>query len=209
MKIEVLVVGPLEVNCYIVWCEESGRGVIVDPGDEAKRIGGIVGDNGITVEYIINTHCHADHVGANLGLVELYGAPLLIHEADSKYLTSEANRDQGAFYGTKPSPPADSFMEEGQVIDICCRFSIKVLHTPGHTPGGVCLHIGDGVITGDTLFANSIGRSDLPPGGDFDTLINSIRTKILPLDAATKIYPGHGPESTVQNEIDYNPYLRF
>ena len=207
MIFDIVVVGNLEVNCYVLGCERTGAGVVVDPGADARKILAQIAKRGLRIEKIINTHGHFDHIGANRSIKVATGAELLIHEADSVYLARAG--EVASLYGLRAedSPAPDLFLTDGMEIAFGdCRMT--VLHTPGHTPGGCCLYLaGEGkVITGDTLFAESVGRTDLP-GGSQETLIASIRTKLLPLPDATTVWPGHGPESSIGHEKRHNTYL--
>jgi hydroxyacylglutathione hydrolase len=205
MILETVVVGPLMVNCYILGCETTREGVVIDPGGDAAKILSAVADNDLTIKQIINTHGHFDHVGANQELMEAFGVGLSIHELDAPML---AHADITALrYGLKAenSPPPTAYLKDGESISFG-RCSLKVLHTPGHTRGGCSLY-GEGVvITGDTLFAESVGRTDFP-GGSSATLLTSIREKLLSLPDATIVYPGHGPSTTIGHERLHNPYL--
>lgn len=207
MIFDTVVVGPLGVNCFILGCEETKEGVIVDPGAEADRILARVGSLGLTIRYVVNTHGHFDHVGGNHGVVAATGAKLMIHPGDVQFLGRAA--DVAAMYGltTENSPQPDHVLEEGdEVVFGTCR--LKVLHTPGHTPGGCCLYLEQEkkVITGDTLFADSVGRTDFP-GSSHELLMESIRTKLLTLPDETQAFPGHGPSTTIGRERLYNPYI--
>ena len=207
MVFEVIVVGPLSVNCFILGCEETHEGVVVDPGGDVERIIQTVQRHGLTIRYIINTHGHFDHVGGNRQAIAAFGAPLLIHQADAPMLDRVA--DVGRMYGIQGenSPGADRFLEDGMEIEFgACR--MKVLHTPGHTQGGCCLYLSEEgrIITGDTLFADSIGRTDLP-GGSHDQLLESIRSKLFVLPDGVVAYPGHGPETSIGHEKRNNPYF--
>lgn len=204
MIIEKLEVGPIMANCYIVGCEETRQAVVIDPGDEADHILYTLAGHKLTVKHIINTHGHFDHVSANRQLKEATGADIIIHAADAPMLTSLS--DMAAAFGLscENSPPPDRTVDEGDIISFG-SLEMKVLHTPGHSPGGISLVCGDKVFVGDTLFAGSIGRTDFP-GGDFDTLIAAIRRKLFPLDDQVVVYCGHGPETTIGREKRTNPF---
>lgn len=207
MKIESLVVGPIGVNCYIVFDENTLEGIVIDPGGNAGEIIKAVNDKKITVKYVVNTHGHSDHIGANTEICKAFQAKLLIHRKDKNMLID--TRDNLSFYMGMNiiSKMADGFVDEGDTIEFG-EIKLKVRHTPGHSAGGICL-VGDGVVfSGDTLFAESIGRCDFPGGSEI-TLINSIKEKILPLPDETKVFPGHGPATTVGWERKLNPYLQF
>jgi len=206
VELESICVGPLEVNCYIVGCTEHKICAVIDPGDSSTRILKIVEEKGWKIKLIINTHGHADHSGASAKVKLASGAPIFIHKGDAEMLTHEAMSDMAAYLGIAPSPPADELLEDGQELALCEHLTFKVLHTPGHSPGGVCLLFGNNLITGDTLFRMTVGRTDLP-GGSFAALKDSIMNKIFPLPPETVIYPGHGDSSTVGNEKSYNPFL--
>lgn len=198
-------VGPLSVNCYIVICDKTREGVVIDPGGDETEILAVLKQNAVTVRYILNTHGHFDHVGGNDALKKATGAPVLIHAADAPLLGKAA--EHGAAFGLSVGAQggADGPLDDGMVLKVG-DISLTVLHTPGHTRGGVCF-LGDGfVVTGDTLFAGSVGRTDFE-GGNFGQLIRSIKSKLLPLSEATKVLPGHGPESTIGYEKRLNPFL--
>jgi glyoxylase-like metal-dependent hydrolase (beta-lactamase superfamily II) len=205
MQLARLVVGPLQVNCYIVYDEKTKDAIVIDPGDDAQDILHLVNGKGLKVKYIINTHAHFDHVGANKLLKEATGAELLIHEGDSGLLGVTAN--QARIFGmTAPSSPKpDRFVRHGDVIQ-AGGIALKVIHTPGHSAGGISL-AGDGVVfTGDALFAGSIGRTDLM-GGDLTTLITSIKEHLMTLPDDTVVLSGHGPQTTIGEERRENPFL--
>jgi len=207
MKIEVMTVGPIDENCHIVYCAEHGTAIIVDPGDSGKRIIDFIERKGLIPKIVLNTHCHADHTGAVLTLVEHFGIPFICHEDDVWMLESSEQHATAEYMGLKKPPKNDATVRDGDEIELCEDYSLKVIHTPGHTPGGICL-MGDGkVISGDTLFRFSIGRSDLA-GGDHNTLIRSIRKKLFILPDETVIYPGHGDTTTIGEEKLHNPFLR-
>jgi len=207
MIFETLVVGQLGVNCFILADDDTKEGVVVDPGDETEAILARVKAKGIAVKYILNTHGHFDHVGGNKRLVEATGATLMIHQGDEPYF-SRASRSATTFgLKAEDSPAPAAYLTDGQTITFgSCE--LRVIHTPGHTPGGCCLYLpAEGkLISGDTLFADSIGRTDLP-GGSTEQLIGSIRSKLLVLPADTRVYPGHGPSTTIGHEKGHNPYL--
>ena len=197
MRITRLIVGLISTNCYVV---RAGDDVmVVDPGGDPERITGEL--NGTVPRYIVNTHGHPDHVGANNALAKAAGAPVLMHEDDVKLLDGT-----GIFGGIFNKPPKpDRFLEDGDELELD-DLTFTVLHTPGHTPGGICLYTPGVVFVGDTLFAGSVGRTDVG-GGDYKTLIESIKTKLLTLPPETKVLPGHGPESTIALERATNPFL--
>jgi len=207
MIIKKLVVGPLATNCYIVGSESSKEGMIIDPGAEANQILSSVKDTGLDIKFIVLTHSHIDHIGALKEVKEATGAEVAIHTDDAQALKGQ-EPSLGAMFGLSyPSPPPpDRLLEDGESIDIGdLRFS--VLHTPGHTPGGICL-LGEGIVfSGDTLFNYGVGRADLP-GGSYNQLMDSISTKLMTLPDITIVYPGHGPDTTIGTERQGNPFLR-
>lgn len=206
-EIITIPVGALEVNCYIVWDAGTLEGVIIDPGADASEIEAAVREKGVKVRCVINTHGHFDHVGADGEIKAAYGAPIAIHPNDAS-LMADAH-EHGIFFGvtTPKQPEPDILLEDGQVIEFG-PLRLKVIHTPGHTRGGVCLYMEDGKVlfTGDTLFAGSIGRTDFE-GGSMEDLMSSIADKLLPLGDEVRVLPGHGPESTICEEREVNPFL--
>lgn len=205
MKFQTVIVGALETNCVLVYCQETLDCAIVDPGADPGRIFLEVSRLSLKPVMILNTHGHLDHTGANKDMKEHYGAPLLIHAADSGLLSSLEQNELRFLLGAKDSPPADSFLEDGQDIPLG-RGSLRVLHTPGHTPGGVCFLADHFLLSGDTLFFEGVGRTDLP-GGSARQLEESIRTKLLTLDDSLTVLPGHGPPTSIGQERSNNPFL--
>lgn len=204
VQVHTLVVGRLQTNCYIL--TSKGEAIVVDPGDEAPRILRYLNDLKAKLKTMVATHTHFDHV---LGVTELKtqtGAPFLIHKEDLGILEAMQERVR-TFFGLKvPAPPkVDGFLKDGASLKFGDE-KLKVLHTPGHSPGSISLVGGGYVFTGDALFNQSIGRTDLP-GGDFETLIRSIRTKLFSLDNTTMVYPGHGPETSIGDEKLANPFV--
>lgn len=208
MIIETFPVGPLQCNCTILGDEQAGEAIVIDPGDEVGRIHRRLQDLGLKLKQILVTHAHIDHVGGALRLKRLTGAPILFNENDLMQL--ELMDKQAAWLGieTPETAPPDEALTDGMIvgIDSC---PAQVLHTPGHTQGSVCLHFAPMklLIAGDTLFAGSIGRTDLP-GGNFDQIIDSIQSRLLALPDETKVVPGHGPATTIGAERRSNPFLR-
>lgn len=202
--LKIFTVGPMEANCYILYNPDKRAGLIIDPGAEGSHLIKFIKQEKISINYIINTHGHPDHIGANRKIKEHTNAPILIHQYDAPMLAKSGSVLSLIFPLESSSPAADTFIKDGDLIE-CAGMKLKVLHTPGHTPGGISLLIDDSIFTGDTLFSGSIGRSDLP-GGSPQVLLNSIK-KILSLDENLIIYPGHGPSTTVRQELHSNPFI--
>ncbi|SLM29287.1 putative Hydroxyacylglutathione hydrolase [Desulfamplus magnetovallimortis] len=206
MIVKSLEVGPIMANCYILGCEKTKEAAVIDPGDDSDRILMTLAENKLKVKYIINTHGHFDHVGANKKMKEATGAPIMIHAEDEPML-SQLNRAAASFgLSAENSPGADKNLNDGDSISFG-DITLNVIHTPGHSRGGVCLYTKGYLFVGDTLFAGSIGRTDLP-GGDYNTLISSIKEKLFSLPDDTCVYTGHGPETTLAREKRSNPFLR-
>jgi len=205
MILKKLVVGPLASNCYIVGSESSKEGMIIDPGAEAEVILKKVKDLGLAIKFIVLTHGHIDHIGALKEVKKATGAEVAIHTDEAESLQGQSSSTLlGLAYPT-PLPP-DRLLQDGDSLDIG-DVHFEVLHTPGHSPGGICL-LGEGVVfSGDTLFNYGIGRTDLP-GGSHSQLMNSIHTKLIVLPDSTIVYPGHGPETTIGTERRGNPFLQ-
>jgi glyoxylase-like metal-dependent hydrolase (beta-lactamase superfamily II) len=205
MIIKKLAVGPIMANCFIVGCKETHEAAVIDPGDEADRILLALAQAKLTVKQIINTHGHFDHVGANKRMKAATGAPILIHALDAPMLSMLSRSAAAWGMSAEDSPSPDRTIDEGDEIRVGL-LRLQVIHTPGHTPGGVSL-IADGcAFVGDTLFAGSVGRTDFP-GGDFDTLKSSIQKKLFALGDEVRVFTGHGPETTIGEEKRYNPFV--
>ncbi len=205
MIIKELVVGPLMANCFICGCSKTKEAVVIDPGGDANMILHSLADSELKVKYIINTHGHFDHVSANGKMKDATGADILIHPLDAPML--EKLSSNAALFGVsvENSPPCDQTLEEGDTVSFG-DITLKVVHTPGHTPGGISLYTSGIVFVGDTLFAGSIGRTDFP-GGDFDTLISSIKTKLFNMEDDVRVLSGHGPETSIGKEKRHNPFV--
>jgi hydroxyacylglutathione hydrolase len=202
-----LIVGLLEVNCYILGDEDTKEAVVIDPGGDEDAILDVLNTNGLQLKLIIDTHGHFDHVDANQPLKDATGAQIAIHELDAAAL-SQPSQEAMFFTGNRiRMSEADILLKEGDTLSFG-KYRLKVLHTPGHTPGGISLILEDHpyVYVGDLLFAGSIGRTDFP-GGSYEALINAVRTKIFPLGDNYIVYPGHGPVTTVAQERKYNPFF--
>jgi hydroxyacylglutathione hydrolase len=208
MILETFPVGPLACNCTILGDEESGEAIVIDPGDEIARIQRRLTELNLKLKQILITHAHIDHVGGALKLKRLTGAPIFLNESDLPQL--EMMAAQAAWLGMAPpeTAPPDAPLTDGQLVGLD-RYPAQVLHTPGHTQGSVCLHFAPlkMVVAGDTLFAGSIGRTDLP-GGNSRQIIDSIHSRLLTLSDETKVLPGHGPATTIGHERKTNPFLR-
>lgn len=195
------VAGPIETNSYLVWDPSTNDACLIDPGGEAEKIKDFLEDNGLRLDFIINTHGHGDHIAANSD----FKVPIYIHGSDRDFLLDPGKNLSGAYLFPFVSPAASKILKDGDIIKLG-TLSMEVLHTPGHTPGSISIALDDVVFTGDTLFAGGVGRTDFEYGSE-DDLIRSIHDKLMPLADDTVIYPGHGGESTIGEERDSNPFV--
>jgi len=209
MFIKQMQVGHLAVFAYLVGDTTTGDALVIDPADQAHDILALAAKNNLRINYIVNTHGHVDHIGGNSQMKKLTGAKIIIH-ADDAIMLSSTPASMLRMFGASQSPPADILAQDGQTISVG-NFGLKIIHTPGHSPGGICLYTPGYVFTGDTLFVEAVGRTDLP-GASWQTMYNSIKTKIFTLPDDTVVMPGHNygrtPTSTIGHEKKYNPFVR-
>ena len=206
LQIKRLTVGAFAMNCYLVYDEESRDGIFIDPGMEADRLIQHVEDLDLNIKFIVNTHAHIDHV-AEAGIIQNhFKIPFYLHSEEIPLLDSV--EEQAVMFGITPGhkPQVTEYLDEKDTISFS-SFKGKILHTPGHSPGSISIYFNGHVFVGDCLFMDSIGRTDLYKG-DYDQLIQSIRTKLLTLPEDTKVYSGHGPTTTIGREKLYNPFLK-
>ena len=216
MLLESFPVGPLACNCTILGDEETREAIVIDPGDEVERILDLLGRYKLSVQVIVSTHAHIDHVGGLAKLHQYTGAPVMMHNDDLPlYHSMDIQAD---FLGIAPPDlvDVDHLLKEGDALS-WGRFQANIIHTPGHSPGSVCLYLPKDsgeihlakpqLFAGDTLFAGSIGRTDLW-GGSLDQIINSLKTKLMHLPDDTVVHPGHGPITSIGHERHTNPYLQ-
>lgn len=204
---ETFPVGPLACNCTILGDEEAHEAIVIDPGDEIGRIHRRLTELGLTLKQILITHAHIDHVGGALKLKKLTGAPIFLNQNDLPLLKMMEMQAGWLGVSTPETASPDESLTDGLCVGLA-RYPAQVLHTPGHTQGSVCLHFAPLklLIAGDTLFAGSIGRTDLP-GGNFDQIIDSIHSRLLILPDETEVLPGHGPVTTIGEERKSNPFV--
>jgi hydroxyacylglutathione hydrolase len=205
MKHEVVIVGALETNCCLAYCAETLECAIIDPGAESEKIFPVIAGLGLKPVMILNTHGHVDHVGANKDMKDHFHVPLLIHAKDNPFLEAMMDSELSQLLGAQPSPAPDRFLKAGESI-LIGRCTLKVIHLPGHSPGSVGFYGNGRLFSGDTLFNGGVGRTDLVGGSRRDLEI-SIRTKIHTLPPDTLVIPGHGPLTTIGQEIESNPTL--
>jgi len=208
MKTQQLTVGMMSVCCYIVSCENTGKAAVIDPGGDEQKILDACERSNLEVLYIIATHGHPDHVCANGPVQQATGAKIIMHKDDADFFSKPDIKEYFSMLGLAESPPPDILVEDGDTITIGTE-TLTVLHTPGHTPGGICLYNAPDCFTGDTLFVGGVGRTDFP-GGSMGELSHSIKSKLLPLPPKTIVWPGHGyggSQSTIDEEARTNPYF--
>ena len=209
MIIQQLIVGSMGVCSYIIGCEETKTGAVIDPGGDENTILAEVEKLGLQIDYVIATHGHPDHVCGNKIIKEATNAKIVMHEADADFFEKTETQNYFSMLGLEPSPPTEIRVKDGDILEVG-SIQLKIIHTPGHTPGGMCLYCAPDLITGDTLFVGGVGRTDFP-GGSYSELINSLKTKVLVLPDDTIVWPGHGyggSQSTIGEEKLSNPYLR-
>ena len=202
MLIKKIVVGPLESNCYLAGDESTKEIFIIDPGGDYKSIKSVIDKYSLKPKVVINTHGHGDHIGAN----EEFGIPVWIHRLDADFLTDSSKNLSGAFGFFLKTKAASRLLKDGDILNVG-KYNLEVIHTPGHTPGSICLKAVGVIFTGDTLFCQGIGRTDFAYGSEKD-IINSIKEKLFTLDDGYIIYPGHGPSSTIGDEKLNNSFIR-
>ncbi|MFZ5974576.1 MAG: MBL fold metallo-hydrolase [Bacillota bacterium] len=206
MQVEWINTGAIGVNTYIVWTEGDTNCILIDPGAYPQQLDALLGELGLTPEYVVLTHGHFDHIGGVKNVKDLYGAKIMIHALDKEMLVSPEKNLSNLFGFNLIQPPADVLLGDGDVIQ-SGNTKLKVLHTQGHSPGGICLTGENIAFTGDTLFQESIGRTDFP-GADYQALLRSIDEKLMALPDDTRIYPGHGEPSDIGHERRYNTFLK-
>jgi hydroxyacylglutathione hydrolase len=205
MKYELVVVGALETNCYLVYDEETRECAVIDPGADPEKIISTIAELELKPVIVLNTHGHVDHIGANSDIVQKYAVPLAMHAEDTGMLQVSDYIELSLLLGARNSPAPDRLLAEGDEVAVG-RTSLRVIHTPGHTPGSIGFVHGGFLFSGDTLFCGGVGRTDLP-GGSWKDLERSIRERILTLPEETVVLPGHGPHTTVEQERSSNPFL--
>lgn len=211
MKILQLLVGQMSVFAYIIGCEKTGEALVIDPAGNEDQIVQAAEKEGLKIVKIVDTHGHPDHTCGNTRVKELTGAKVVVHEDDAAGMTSPHAQEFAAMLGCGQVGPPDEKVSDGDIIKVGEEVELKVIHTPGHTPGCMCLYTDGNVFTGDTLFVGGVGRTDLP-GGSWPVMLDSIQNRILTLPDDTTVWPGHHygsqPHSTVKKERETNPYLR-
>ena len=208
MMVKMFTVGGFFTNCYVVGCEQTGEAILIDPGFddsfEAEKIFKFIDGSNLKLKFIVNTHGHLDHICGNGRAKEKYNVPILVHEYDA-YMLGRVGKHIASFFGFKgSSPPADVLLHDGDLIEFG-RIALKVMHTPGHSRGSISLIGSKEVFTGDTLFCGSIGRTDFPDSSESDMQLSLKKLTYLPDNFV--VYPGHGPQTTIGEEKNSNPFL--
>jgi glyoxylase-like metal-dependent hydrolase (beta-lactamase superfamily II) len=210
MQLEQIKVGFMDVFCYLVACSKTKEALIIDPAGDEDSLVNHINQKGLDLKYIVNTHGHGDHTCGNQRVRDLTKAKIVMHPLDDELFNSPEGQEMAKAWGFKPSPPADQHVEEGDIIRVG-EVSLKVIHTPGHSPGGICLYSPGHVFSGDTLFVGAIGRTDLP-GASESQFLRSIKEKLMTLPDETVVWPGHDygyrPSSTIAAERSMNPWIR-
>jgi len=206
LRVEKIPVGPLMTNCYLVWDDQVEQGVIIDPGDWGERIIERVKEHGLVIDSILATHCHFDHIGAVASIKREIDAEFVIHKEDLYFVKDCENAARKWGFSIEQPPDPDRYIVEGDVVKVGNQ-TLRVVYTPGHSPGGIS-YLNDGMVfAGDCLFQRSIGRTDFR-GGSFEILDRTIKTKLYSLTDDTIVYTGHGPDTTVGEEKRHNPFVR-
>lgn len=209
MQITQLTVGSMGVCCYILACDDTNQALAIDPGGDEQLILGHCREKNLQLKMLLCTHGHPDHVAANAALKEATGAEIIMHREDAAFFGKPEVEQYFSMLGLPPSPPPDRLVGDGDIIELG-GIKLEVIHTPGHTPGGICLYSAPHLFSGDTLFVGAVGRTDFP-GGDTATLVESIRRRLLVLPPDTVVWPGHGyggSRSTIAAEAAENPFLQ-
>jgi len=205
MILEVRAVAPFHKNGFVVGCDRTKDAIVIDPGDEVDQLVDVVHDRGLTAKYVLLTHAHIDHITGVTDVKAAFNVPVYLHKDDLPLYEHAAQ--QGEMFGldVRQPPPIDRFYDQTPLH--FGDLEVVVHHTPGHCPGGVCLQLGRHLFVGDTLFAGSIGRTDLP-GGNYEVLMRSITKVLFPLGDDAIVHPGHGPDTTIGRERTMNPFVR-
>jgi hydroxyacylglutathione hydrolase len=198
-------VEPFMKNGYVLACPQSRQAAYIDPGDEAPLLVDWIKQRNLQLQAVINTHGHLDHISGVSKVKQEWAVPVYLHRGDEEYYHALSQQAQWFGLDYPPAPGIDRYLEDGQELEVG-NLRLKVHHTPGHSPGGVCLEVDGHLFCGDLIFAGSVGRTDLP-GGSYETLIKSIREKVLPLGDDMILHPGHGPDTTIAKERQFNPFL--